>query len=369
MRKYLPFLYIALFLFITNFQQAFSQGCVGIKNMHCTSMSPASKPDKWQVSLNHRYFRSYKHFVGSDEQKQRVDQGTEVINKVHSIDLGVSYNVSNRLALSLSFPILLNDRSSLYEHYGNSTSSNPQQLRFHTQANGLGDIRIAGTYWILEPLKHPNGNFAIGFGLKLPNGNPEVNDDFHRRKTNGSDSTIRKAVDQSIQLGDGGLGFSLETQGYHSLFKNAVLYYNGFYLFNPANTNKTLTRGTLTGADPLIAYYSVPDQFSFRLGMNYNLLQNKRLTASFGGRLEGIPAHDALGKSKGFRRPGYIISIEPGASYKAGKANFQLSVPVALYRNRTKSVYDLADPTHTRHGDAAFADYLLNIGMSYSFGK
>lgn len=369
MVKYLPAIFFTLSSIFFISSRPFAQGCVGIKNMHCTAMSATEKPDKWQVSLNYRYFRSYKHFVGDVEQKQRVEQGTEVINTVHSADIGVTYNVNSRLAIALTLPVQFNDRSSLYEHYGNTVATNPQLLRFHTHANGLGDIRISGTYWMMEPIKHLKGNFALGFGLKLPTGNSEVYDNFHRRTASGADSLTRKPVDQSIQLGDGGLGFSLESQGFLSIFHNASLYYNGFYLFNPANTNSTLTRGVLAGSDPLIAYFSVPDQFSFRAGMNYNFLEKKNLTAILGGRLEGIPAHDLIGKSEGFRRPGYIFCLEPGVNWKSGKTNLQLSVPVALYRNRTKSVYDLADPAGLRHGDAAFADYLINIGITHSLGK
>jgi hypothetical protein len=41
---------------------------------------------------------------------------------------------------------------------------------------------------------------------------------------------------------------------------------------------------------------------------------------------------------------------------------------VALYRNRTKSTYDRSDPSGQRHGDAAFADYSINLGFGYRFG-
>ena len=103
--------------------------------------------------------------------------------------------------------------------------------------------------------------------------------------------------------------------------------------------------------------------------MVYSLLKKKNLSATFCGRAEGLPAHDAIGKSEGFRRPGYIISVEPGIGFRTGHIAYQLNVPVAVYRNRTKSVDDLSDPTGQKHGDAAFADYLVNIGITYSFGK
>ena len=56
------------------------------------------------------------------------------------------------------------------------------------------------------------------------------------------------------------------------------------------------------------------------------------------------------------------------------KENFSinLNVPVALRRERPQSVTDLQTQEITgnfRQGDAAFADYLINLGISYRFGK
>ena len=373
MKKFLLLSFIAFFCMWS--LQVFSQGCVAIKNMPCTALpgfengatsdSAVSNSPQWEISFNSRYFRSYKHFVGSKEQKHRVEQGTEVINKVYSFDIGIVHNFKKRYFASLILPVIFNYRSSLYEHYGNSTTANPEQKRCATQSNGIGDIRLTVSSWILDPQKKRKGNVALGLGIKLPTGNAEVLDDFHRRKSNGDDSVFRKAVDQSIQLGDGGFGFSIEAQGYQRLFKNASLFYSGFYLFNPRNTNNNL-RG---GNNPVTRYNSVPDQFAVRVGMIYNLLKKKNLSATLCGRAEGLPAHDAIGKSDGFRRPGYIISVEPGIGYRTKRVAYQLNLPVAVYRNRTKSVDDLSDPTGQKHGDAAFADYLLNVGITYSFGK
>lgn len=362
-------------IFLSFNLQGFSQGCVAIKNMPCTALpgfetgtatdSAINHSAKWELSFNSRYFRSYKHFVGDAEQKQRVEQGTEVINKVLSFDIGITHNIKDRYIASLIIPVYFNHRSSLYEHYGNAAASNPEHKRFSTQANGIGDMRLTMSSWVLNPKKNHKGNFALGLGLKLPTGNAEALDDFHKRTAAGADSIVRKAVDQSIQLGDGGFGFSIEAQGYQRLFKNASLFYTGFYLFNPRNTNNNF-RG---GNNPITRYNSVPDQFAVRVGMVYSLLKKKNLSATLCGRAEGLPAHDAIGKSEGFRRPGYIISVEPGVGFRTGHIAYQLNVPVAVYRNRTKSVDDLSDPTGQKHGDAAFADYLVNIGITYSFGK
>lgn len=356
-------------------QPAYSQGCVAIRQMgDCNSSSGSAFLNKgqWQIGASYRYFRSYKHFKGDSEQKERVEQGTEVINKVHDFDLGLTYGLSNRFSVSAVLPILSYDRSSLYEHYGNSTTTNPEHKRFNTGSRGIGDVRLAGTYWLFKPETHVKSNIAVGLGIKLPTGDANVQDDFHKRKaTDGTDSIVVKAVDQSIQLGDGGFGVSLELQAYTSVFERGVLYFNGFYLSNPRETNNTVSKvlnSKSTLADSLTAFYSVADQFVVRLGLNYALWPTQNLSANLGLRMEGIPAHDLIGGSKGFRRPGYIVSAEPGLSYQRGDVNVSLNVPVALYRNRVKSVSDLADPAGLRHGDAAFADYSINVGVAFRFG-
>ena len=354
-------------------QTVFGQGCVAVRPMSCSASEQAKiigilGEGQWQVLGAYRYYKSYKHFRGDVEEHERVENGTQVENITHAIDFGVLYGISNRLGVILNAPIVYYDRSSLYEHYGNSVRTNPDQLRFHTGAVGIGDLRFTANYWLFNPLTSFKGNFSVGLGVKAPTGKANVEDEFHRLTSDGRDSVVVRPVDQSIQLGDGGWGLNFETQGYHTLFRNSSVFFNGFYLFNPKDVNNTLTRGTLAGTDPLLAYHSVADQYAARLGVNYVILPKAGFSASLAGRIEGIPSHDVFGSSEGFRRPGYIVSLEPSISY-THNFSFTLNLPIALYRNRTKSVYDLADPTGQRHGDAAFADYLVNIDMTYKFGK
>lgn len=374
MKKHLlPALLSSTFLLLLFSQTSSAQGCVAIRQMGCGGNSANTAlftKGQWQASANYRYFRSFRHFRGSHEEVERVENGTEVINKTHAIDLGLSYSLSNRFSVTATLPVISNDRSSLYEHYGNSLTANPEQKRFHTGSFGIGDLRLSGTYWLLNPEKHFKTNVAVGLGVKLPTGNENVNDEFHKRRaTDGSDSIFVRPVDQSIQLGDGGVGVSFEVQAFTALSHRALLFVNAFYLSNPRNTNNTLTRGgTAPTGEPLTAYHSVADQMAGRLGVNYFLWPAQGLAVNAGGRFEGIPAKDLIGKSEGFRRPGYIISAEPGLSWQNRNVFVTLNVPIALYRNRVKSVFDLADPTGQRHGDAAFADYSVNLGLAWRFG-
>jgi hypothetical protein len=72
----------------------------------------------------------------------------------------------------------------------------------------------------------------------------------------------------------------------------------------------------------------------------------------------------------GFRRPGYIISAEPGLTYSFKKVSIYAFVPVAVVRDRTQSVADKIQTKLTgvyTQGDAAFADYTINVGFTTRF--
>ncbi|MEJ7768123.1 MAG: hypothetical protein WKF89_09945 [Chitinophagaceae bacterium] len=84
--------------------------------------------------------------------------------------------------------------------------------------------------------------------------------------------------------------------------------------------------------------------------------------------MECVPVHDLAGGNNGFRRPGYVVSAEPGLSYQLKKLTALAAVPVALVRSRTQSVPDKIRTRITEvraQGDAAFADYSINIGLSF----
>jgi hypothetical protein len=349
------------------------QGCIAVRHMSCAvgsgpNSNTLMQPGQWQVALGMRSLHSYKHFVGTEYQAQRETEGTNVINNTHSADLGISYSVTDRLSVSANIPFTYNDRSSMYEHYGNAATGNPGRNRFETKSVGLGDARFTANYWILDPLKHPKANVMLGLGIKLPTGNSNVKDVVHRRKSDGSDYTLEKPVDQSIQLGDGAIGYNFEVQGYKVLGTKSLLYYNGFYLLSPQNVNETeqfASDRKIT--DLMIRYHSVADQFAARVGVAYDLIPSKGFQVMLGTRIEGIPSSDLIGGSDGFRRPGYIISIEPGISYSKSKNMFSLTMPLALVRNRIKSAYDLKDPAGLRQGDAAFADYFISATVSHRF--
>lgn len=362
-------LYIFLFVICLAFtsRQALAQGCVAVKDMSaCPFSLDSTQSHKWQFSMNYRYFKSYKHYRGSHEEKERVENGTEVINHDNSLILGLSYQPSPRWQVTVAVPLIYIDRSSLYEHYGN-TIGNP---RFHTQGKGFGDVRIAAYYnWI----RTSKFNLNAGLGVKLPTGNYHAKDYFHKKGSQGQDTLVYRYVDQSIQLGDGGFGVFVDINATLRLSQHFSLYGSGFYLFNPRNTNGVVRSANLTNnqnGDPIPGSneFSVPDQYLVRAGATFIY---KKLQVSLGGRMECIPVYDLIGGEDGFRRPGYIISAEPSVLYAFGQHMVGLNVPVALVRNRTRSYIDIQrgvdNENKPYHGDAAFADYLVALTYAFKF--
>lgn len=361
MKKYLVI--TCLFIFIT--LDSYSQGCVAIRSSGVCSMDHPmgdSVARSWQLNTGYRYFKSFRHFKGKEEQKERLVAQTEVINWQSTLDISVVRQFNQRWSMSVGLPLVYNDRSSLYEH--------GRTQRHVSSASSIGDMRISANRWMLDPGKATKGNFQLGLGVKLPTGAYKATDEFYNVGPEGT-SEIRP-VDQSIQPGDGGLGMITELNGFFSIAENLGSYANLYYLINPRETNGTRTyRETLSATRANEAIMSVTDQYMVRAGLNYDFngrLDNLSLDA--GGRIEGIPVNDLIGGSKGFRRPGYVISVEPGLRYAFSKLNFFASVPVALSRNRTQSVTDKESSVTQNQfiqGDAAFADYSLNMGLSYRF--
>lgn len=359
--------FVLLFMLaaLAAFNRVSAQGCVAIRSNggFCTAGEEQGHVDtsaQWQLSINNRYYKSFKHYVGTVYQKQREVLGNEVINNAYTMDLAIYRILNPRWTLMLDLPISANARSQTYQQKGIYD-------RFSTHSFGAGDIRIAVYRWLLDPVRMPKGNVQIGLGLKFATGNDNVQDYF---KTSDSTKTFGP-VDQSIQLGDGGTGITFELNGFYNFSHRVGVYGNFFYLASPVNQNGVSNAHGGTPSASSIAngsnVMSVPDQLMARAGVS---MQFNRLNVSAGMRDDCLPVYDLIGKSDGFRRPGYIISAEPGVTYVFKKISLYSYVPIALVRNRTQSVPDKITTQLTgvtAHGDAAFANCVVNIGANIRF--
>jgi len=299
----------------------------------------------WEISIGYRYQPSNRHFVGSEEQTRRDEANSEIENIYHLFDFAISRQLTPRWTAQVSIPVLFANRAQKYPPRGDYN------------VRSIGDITVGARAWLFRPPTESGGNIALGFNLKLPTG--EYNSTSLAVDRQGN--TVRATADQSIQAGDGGTGFSLDVQGFKPIPWRSIAYLTGTYLFNPRNTNGVATFRSRPGEEVM----SVADQYLFRAGISRPVPKARGVVATFGLRWEGVPAFDAIGKSDGFRRPGYAVSLDPGLMYQTRSGYvFSIGAPIAIHRDRTRSVPDIANGTH---GDAAFADYAIILGFSKRF--
>lgn len=356
---------ICLFILLTE-TNVFAQGCVAIRSTgglctmdeHPDSLAPQGG---WLFNANTRYFRSFRHFIGKQEQYQRIAQGTNVINHAFTEDITLTRNFNNRWSMAFDVPLISNSRSSLYEHGGSQ--------RHNTYASGVGDITLVGFGWLLNPAKAHKGNIQLGLGIKFPTGNDNAQSYFYNVGPNGSKRL--GPVDQSIQPGDGGTGLITEVNAFYNFTHSFGFYGTFFYLMNPQDVNGVSTaRGGAASASSMLVtsdVMSIPDQIMARTGFSLGV---NHFDFSAGARYECLPVHDLIGGSDGFRRPGWILSGEPGVDYRMKNVSIYAYVPIAILRDRTQSVADIRTTELTgnyTHGDAAFADYVVNVGISVKF--
>jgi hypothetical protein len=301
-----------------------------------------NKPQGWTVSIGYRFQPSSRHFVGSVEQKQREIAHNQVQNVIHLFDLSVERQISRRWALDFSIPF-----AHEYRDQGSRL--------FRT--TGFGDMTVGARYWLFRPPTENGGNIAVGMSLKLPTGKDNSTGSPVSKQTGQAVTTA--LADQSIQLGDGGVGFSIDMQAYRPLKFGTMGYVAGSYLFNPRETNGVPTGRSKKGEEIM----SVSDQYLARAGLAH-AWPGLPIVITMGLRMEGVPVKDMIGGSLGFRRPGYGVSGDPGFLVSVKGNVFSCNVPWAIYRKRARSVADL---TVGGAGDAAFADYLVTIGYSRRF--
>lgn len=382
---YKKFLLIIILTTALQNQKIIAQGCVAVRQMGGLNLNSGSsynlETNEFQIGTNYRYFHSWRHFVGKEEQPHRqntggghdengVERGNAVNIYSHSIDFNFSYGITNRIQLNATLPYVHNERSQVLRQ------STPVRdtLRYSVYAQGIGDARLSVNYWFFDPKKAHKGNLMLGLGLKLNTGKHDVKDDAPQ-----ADGTTKSVImDQAIQPGDGGVGISAEFQVFRQLTGRLYGFANGYYLFNPTESNgsfKSEPKAGLKGYE----IYAAPDQYFARAGISSSIDKNENFSVSLAGRLEGIPAYDAFGGQIAYRRPGYVIAVESGLSYRVGKHNLSLFIPYNIVKNRIQSAADIAsqnlqnsvitDPSKYVHvqGDAAFADYSVNIGYSYRF--
>jgi hypothetical protein len=334
-------------------QPAFGQGCI-ISRSNGEVGGPESEggylqPGEFNLNVGYRHQFSFRHFVGPQEQSYRVEQGTQVMNKLNLQNYAITYQLTSRFSVTADVPLLLASR-----HTHNSPIT--------YTSSGIGDSSFMVEGWVWNPKENMRGNIQFGVGLLLPTGKTNVSNYVDAFDGKGPHTQI---VDYSIQPGQGGWGMPFQWIAFKNV-GSSQLYFNGSYtaMFQSINLN-TLRTGAAPNAITATQYNSISDQYLLEGGIAHPISKVKGLTFTFGPRMEGAPARNLFpGDNLGFRRPGFAISLEPGFQYAHGGSVFTAQIGKAFYRDRTRSV---PDTLTGGHGDAAFADYVWLASYSYRF--
>jgi len=305
---------------------------------------------KGELQLGIAYRRLYadRWYVGTEVREDLAPFGQPLYLDINSVDLGLVYGLSDRLAIALTVPFSYGTHSRIYGGSGEDGD------RHVVESGGLGDVSLVATAWLLDPLVHGRGNVSIGIGVKAPTGNHRVKDFVAF-----ADSSVGvRTVDQSIQLGDGGWGVVLQAQAFHQVFSRASAYFIGWYLVS------TKEHSDVTSPYPTVLL-AVPDVYSARTGLAYSVAPAAGLSVSLGARIDGIPMGDLLGgQDSYFRRPGYSLYVDPGVALRRGNNELILNVPVRLAQDFKKSPIDRE---LGRQGGGDLADYLVFLGFNHRF--
>lgn len=326
-----------------------AQGCVAIRNV--VGISPGlsfdnvQPGDKIVLNITNRYFEAPKTY-----RADKYITDTLVRNKQYTLNMSMLRILNNGWSLGLTVPIFASSRRNSGDHGGS-----PQTPKHTTRAFGLGDIRFAVYKWLLNPTANRKGNIQAGLGLKLPTGDFRYQDYFFR-----NDSTkVLAPVDQAIQPGDGGTGITTELSAFYFIHRKVSLSFSAYYLVNPREQNGvSILKGrspTMTEIINNTTVMSVPDQFSFRGGANF---QCQKIIFTAGVRYEQVPVKDLIGGNKGFRRAASITSVEPGLTYKMNKALAFVYVALPFHRNILQNSENNLTP-------AGFANYLVSFGGQF----
>ncbi|HVJ08866.1 MAG TPA: hypothetical protein VM554_10805 [Acidisarcina sp.] len=331
--------------------QALAQGCVAAHTVQpvISGLAPGSqhsglsKLHGLSVTVGFRTYSSFRHYVGTDYQLIREQKHNAVLNHVDLYDFAINYQVTPRWSLIADVPAL--------------TATRRQQGNVNVyRSGGIGDVTVGAQAWVFRPPTESQGNINFSASLKLPTG---INDAKGTTILANGQKQLRP-FDESIQPGDGTWGFALGTEAYKKLYFDTIGYFTGSWLFNPQDTTGVKQFRSAPGEGVI----SAADQYLWRGGFSHAVPRIRGAALSIGGRMEGVPVRDAFGSSNGFRRPGYVISIEPGLIYSRGRNMWNVSGPWAMERNRKISVTDIANHSH---GDAAFADYTVIASYTRTF--
>jgi hypothetical protein len=297
---------------------------------------------KFQLSLGWRIAtadRSYRN----NRLNHDFTKTWDPYERLSVLDVTGQYNINSRFNVLATMPIVFNKFSTLYPPLG-------REIGKHTAATveGIGDVTLMGQGWLLDSKRHPFHNVALGAGIKIPTGN--WNAKAFLPDETGLNFRRRSAYPPAIMPGDGGVGVLVSAQAYRKLrnelpvIHGGTLYASASYLINGRDTNGTPSMVQSLGV-PLNPFFfsrltnSVTDSYNVAGGIAVRIPKARKNSVLDHTRFrttmnwEGLPSRDFIGRSSGFRQPGYTFSIGPGIVFQGKNDFLSVDVPIVFARH------------------------------------
>lgn len=314
--------------------RAHSQGCMPIRFV---SSALGGRGDayleegSWRTSLAYRRLYADQFFIGTEPQPGKAPLGQPLIIHNNTVDLGISYAITDRVALTLNVPWTTGSFSRVW----------PDQVRHGYDVSGFGDMNARASMWLWGQNANPRGNASLGFGVRAPTGKSDAGALIWR----ADGSTFDFPATVAIQPGEGGWGLIFQGEAFRYVATRTFLYAAGVYTANPKEAID-VPRGP---GDSLMI--GVPDTYNVRAGVSVNLLSLSELSAAsrtvlslnLGWRQDATARRDLIGgKDLAFRAPATVGYFDNGVSLVRGRHAVSVSAPVRMYQNYHRSYADIA---------------------------
>ncbi|MDQ6760948.1 MAG: hypothetical protein M3Z32_13935 [Acidobacteriota bacterium] len=93
-------------------------------------------PKLWTIAVGYHYQPSFRHFIGTVEQKQRETNHNQIENIYHLLDFSIERQLTPRWSAFASVPVLFAHRNQLYAPTGKYVM------------NSFGDASVGARAWI-----------------------------------------------------------------------------------------------------------------------------------------------------------------------------------------------------------------------------
>jgi len=283
--------------------RARAQGCILIRESAPVIGSMSStylRPGEWEVDFSLRGSTADRHYSGDVYQAQRTALGTNVVNTQRLAVFNLDHSFTRRFSAAVSVPFVV---ASWSVPSPIAPTPGPRAVQ---HGNGFGDVSLIGRFWLFDT-NRSSRNLSVGLGVKPPTGNAADTDVFV--DITGA-SPAEKAVDQSVQPGDGGWGTQLEVQGFSQVWR-MFAFGSANYLINPRDVNGTpsilVGIGRPSSTIPMRNENSVPDQFVVRGGLGVPVARPGRFLRGAGRRRTALRPDRAqrrlpASRTRGLRR-------------------------------------------------------------------